>query len=104
MGESLSWAVANRELFTTPDATEGAFVARIYAVEHFQANMERQKLLRGGRNADPFLIARAAAVGATVVTMEKFTPNAARIPNICQHFNVHCLDLRGFMTKEGWDF
>ncbi len=36
--------------------------------------------------------------------MEKFTPNAARIPNICQHFNVHCLDLRGFMTKEGWDF
>ena len=61
-------------------------------------------MLRGGRNADPFLIARAAVVGATVVTMEQFKPNAAKIPNICQHFDVQCVDLRGFMEKERWIF
>jgi len=103
-GEPLGWAHANLALFTTPDAKEGAFVAGIFAVEHFQANIERQKMLRGGRNADPFLIARAFATGATVVTMEQFRPNAAKIPNICEHFKVPSLDLRGFMEKEGWVF
>jgi hypothetical protein len=103
-GESLVWAESNPELFSVPDAKEGAFVAGIYAVEHFQSNIERQKILRGGRNADPFLIARAAALGATVVTMEQLKPNAAKIPNICQHFKVGYVDLRGFMEKEDWVF
>jgi len=30
--------------------------------------------------------------------MEQFKPNGAKIPNICQHFGVSCLDLRGFMA------
>jgi len=51
-GESFDWAKGNAGLFATPDAKEGAFVAAIYAVAHFQANMEKQKILRGGRNAD----------------------------------------------------
>lgn len=103
-GDSLDWATAHSELFVVPDAKDGAFVAGIYAVEHFQANIEKQKLLRGGRNADPFLIARAACIGGTVLTMEQFKPNGAKIPNICNHFKVPCLDLRGFMEKEDWVF
>ena len=103
-GESLEWAAAHSELFMTPDAKEGAFVASIYAVEHFQANFEKQKLLRGGRNADPFLIARAACIQGTVLTMEQFKANGAKIPNICEHFKVPCLDLQGFMEKEDWVF
>ena len=83
---------------------EGPFVAGIYVVRHFQSNFEKQKILRGGRNADPFLIARAASVGATVLTMEQHKPNAAKIPNICTHFKIPCLDLRGFMEKEDWVF
>ncbi len=52
--ESLrDWAVQNSELFTVPNAEEGAFVAQIYAVRHFQQNIERQKMLKGGRIADP---------------------------------------------------
>ena len=64
------WAAQNGELFTIPNAQEGAFVARIYAVRHFQQNIERQKILKGGRNADPFVIAKAAVTERTVVTME----------------------------------
>jgi hypothetical protein len=55
----LDWAKQNRDLFATPTAEEGAFVARIYAVPHFQQNIEQKKLLRGGKVADPFVIARA---------------------------------------------
>lgn len=98
------WAKANNGLFATPNAAEATFVAGIYAVPHFQANIEKQKILKGGKNADPFVIARANAVKGTVLTMEQLKPHAAKIPNICDHFKVPCLDLRGFMLAEGWKF
>jgi hypothetical protein len=103
--ESLrDWAAQNVELFTTPSAEEGSFVARIYAVPHFQQNIERQKLLRGGRNADPFIIAKAAVAECSVVTMEQFRPNGVKIPNICHHFAIPCITLEQFMETEGWEF
>lgn len=98
------WAEANGELFTTPNADEGRFVASIYAVKHFQQNIELKKILKGGKNADPFVIARAAVLKGTVLTMEQQKPNAAKIPNICDHFKMQCMDLRRFMAAEGWSF
>ena len=98
------WAAQNHQLFATPTAAEGAFVGRIYAVAHFQQNIEQRKILTGGKNADPFVIAKAAVEERTVVTMELFKPNAAKIPNICRHFNINCLSLEEFMEQEGWQF
>lgn len=100
----LEWAKNNRELFATPTPDEGAFVASIYAVPRFQQNIEQKKLLRGGRVADPFVIARAACENRTVVTVEVMKPNAVKIPNICAHFGVNCLSLTDFMEAEGWTF
>ena len=98
------WAKDHKAVFTTPGAREGKFVARIYGVTHFQGNIEQRKLIQGGKNADPFVIAKAAVTGASVVTMEKFKPHATKIPNICDHFNVPCLSLEAFMQQEGWQF
>ena len=100
----MTWAAQHHHLFTTPTAAEGAFVAKIYSVTHFQQNIEQQKLLKGGKNADPFVIAKAAIDGRAVVTMEQLRPNAVKIPNICQHFCVKCLSLEEFMEEEGWQF
>jgi hypothetical protein len=83
---------------------EARFVAGIYAVTHFQQNIEQQKLLKGGRNADPFIIAKAAVERETIVTMEKLKPGAAKIPNICAHFGIACLSLEQFMERERWIF
>ena len=103
--ESLrDWTANNHNLFPTPTASEGAFVARIYGVAHFQRNIEQQKILKGGRNADPFVIAKAAVTAGTVVTMEVLRPNAARIPNICEQFGVPWVSLEDFMEKESWVF
>ena len=104
LGADTEWAKANADVFATPDANEAAFVAQIYSVPHFQANIEKQKLIRGGRNADAFIVARAYAIGGSVVTLERLKPNAVKIPNICDHFGISCLDLEGFMEKEGWEF
>lgn len=98
------WCVANKRIFPAPTADEGAFVARIFAVSHFQQVVEQKKLLRGGKNADPFLVARAGVIGATVVSMEEEKPNSAKIPNICKHFDIACLTVEHFMEAEDWTF
>lgn len=98
------WAKLNKVLFPTPTAAEAAFVAQIFSVQHFQQVIDQKKLFKGGKNADPFIIARAYDISGTVVTMEREPKNGARIPNICRHFGVPCTSLEGFMEAEGWTF
>ena len=100
----LDWVKQHQALFATPTAEEGRYVTTIYRVPHFQQNIEQQKLLKGGKNADPFVIAKAHVEQRAVVTMEQLKPNAAKIPNICQHFGIQCLSLEEFMEEEGWQF
>lgn len=103
--ESLrEWAKEQKHLFPSPTSAEGAFVAQIFIVQHFQQVIEQKKLLKGGKNADPFVVARAATLEATVVTMEGMPKNGAKIPNICERFGINCLSLEGFMESEGWRF
>ena len=98
------WAKGRRDLFPAPNAAEAGFVGQIFAVPHFRQIIERKKLLKGGLNADPFVIARAHDTGGTVVTLEGEPPNGAKIPNICRHFGIPCVSLEGFMEKENWTF
>lgn len=103
--ESLrQWAATHQEIFTTPTAEEGDFVTRIFAVQHFQQNIDLKKIYKGGSSADPFVIAKAFVVQGAVVTMEEHKPHAAKIPNICEYFNVPCMLLEDFMEREGWVF
>ena len=54
--------------------------------------------------ADPFVIARAKILSGCVVTEEKFKEGAAKIPNICKHFNIECIELKDFMVRQEWQF
>src|SRR4029450_11695710 len=76
----------------------------IFAIPHFQQAIERSKLLKGGHHADAFVIAKAFVVQGTAVTMEGLKPNAAKIPNICQHFRIPRMSRRESMEAEGWRF
>lgn len=98
------WAKSHGEIFSTPTAEEGALVAQIFAINHFQHNIEQKKLYKGGFNADAFVVGKAGVIDGTVVTMEEHRPNAAKIPNMCQHFGIPCLSLEAFMESEGWQF
>ncbi len=63
------WAADHKELFPAPTAEEGAYVGQVFSVPHFLQIIEQKKLLKGGKNADPFVVARAGVIGATVVSM-----------------------------------
>jgi hypothetical protein len=60
--------------------------------------------LQGKEVADPYLIAKAKVLNICVVTEEKLKDNAAKIPNVCQNFDVCCMNLEQFMQKERWSF
>lgn len=94
----------NSEFFTNPTVDELNFITQIYSVRHFQQNLDKKKILSGGFFADPFVIAKAWKVNASVVTEEENKPNAARIPNICDYFNIPCIKLEGFLTENDWTF
>ena len=99
-----AWLKTRRQLFTTPSANELLFVAEIFRVPHFQALIGEKQRLTGTPVADPFVIACAHVRVGTVVTEERFKPQAAKIPNVCQHFDIPCIDLEEFMQAQGWSF
>lgn len=99
------WLKERKELFKTPSTEELAFVQKIFKVKHFQQLIGEQQRLKGTPVADPFLIALASVQNATIVTEEKGKKNAAKIPNVCEHFgNIPCIDLALFMQGQSWQF
>ena len=91
-------------MFAIPTLDEMQFVQEIFKVEHFLVIISRKNLLSGKPVADPFVIAKAKIINGTVVTNEVNKPHGAKIPNICEYFNVKCMDLEKFMEVEDWRF
>ena len=104
-GDNLDdWVKNNTDFFEDPTKEELQFITIIYSIKHFQQNLNKKKLLHGGAFADPFIIAKAKINNAIVVTQEKFKDNAAQIPNICNHFNIECIDVIDMFREESWKF
>lgn len=100
----LDWLDDHAQLFLSPTSVETAFIAEIFRVPHFQALVGHVQQLRGAPVADPFIVASARVSGRCVVTEEVLKPNAAKIPNVCQYFDIDCTNVRGFLQREGWSF
>lgn len=98
------WTKSKKDFFQEPSIDELKFITEIYTINHFKFNLEKIKLLKGGAFADPFVISKAKIESAIVVTEEKYKENAAKIPNICTHFNIQFTDLKGFLKQENWIF
>lgn len=100
----IAWAKANTAIFKPPTAPEAEFVSKIFAVPHFGQLISAKAQTTGQPVADPFLIAAAKVCSGTVVTQERQKPNAAKIPNVCQHFGITCTNFEGFLKAKGWSF
>lgn len=104
---ALQWIENNKDLFVSPSSEEALFIMNKLFIDkngHFKNIVEKDKVLRGGSCADPFILASAYVKQATVVTQEVFKPNSVKIPFICQHYNINCLNLEKFMEEQNWEF
>ena len=100
----LEWLKTRKEMFLTPGAEEGQFVAEIFKVPHFQQLVGEEQRLKGQYVADPWVVACAKVCNGIVVTEEAVKEHAAKIPNVCSHFKIEFTDVRGFLDRNGWKF
>ncbi len=98
------WIERNKSIFSPPTEDEMAFVAELFQIAHFRQLVSEDAILRGGFVADPWLIARAKARGGCVLTEEKHKPNAAKIPNVCQHFGIDYCNIEDLLRRKGWRY
>lgn len=101
---SNAWLKLRKHIFTTPSAEGLRFVAEILAIRHFQTLIGERARLMGIPVADPFVIACACVHQGTVVTEEQFRANAAKIRDVCAHFQIPCTNPEGFMQALDWSF
>lgn len=100
----IDWLKTNKSIFMIPSQPEMNFVNSIFQVPHFQYLVSTKQRLKGSPVADPFVIASAKVKNGCVVTEENKKKNSSRIPNICDHFNIDCTNIEGFMRRENWEF
>lgn len=100
----LEWVKMNAVVFVAPDAAQTGFLQKMLENRLAQGLIQHKKMLKGGGAADPFIIALARVRDGCVVTEEKHRPNAPKIPTICEQFGIPCVDLTGFMKREGWRY
>ena len=98
------WIKNNKTVFLSPGVMETEFVSRIFQVKHFQQLVSTENILKGYPVADPFLVAAAKTRDACVVTEESKKKTAAKIPNVCDRFEIEWTNVEGFMEQEGWSF
>jgi hypothetical protein len=101
--ELVQWSRDRKQiLFVEPDeAVQGCFRQ---IADHVNENYDRVQADRFLAGADPWIIACAKAHGGTVVTREKRVPvgsRKAKVPNVCDHFGVACLDVYDMLRRIG---
>ena len=100
--EIADWAKTNKQIFIKPSIEEQILVQQILA-KHPDL-VKEEAILLGKPYADPFVIAQAKSHNCTLVHSEKLKPNAHKIPNVCQDFDVKEISLFEFFRKEKWTF
>ncbi len=100
------WAKRNRKMFKRPTGEQLSIVREIN--ERFLGLTDKD---REGEQADPFVVAlvlearrRDLFESYVVVTMERLRGERVRIPLVCQHYGIECIDVMQFLEREGWEF
>ncbi len=100
----LEWVDKNPKFFCAPTEGELEAVSKIFQVTHFQGMVGTKPLLDGTPVADPFLVAAAMVTPGSVITEERYRPHSAKIPTVCEHFDVPCTTLEGMLASLKWSF
>ncbi|HEY8815441.1 MAG TPA: DUF4411 family protein [Candidatus Dormibacteraeota bacterium] len=102
--ELVEWALHNEQsdLFVEVDEEIQVVVTEIL---DSHPRLIDPETLRSG--ADPFVIGLARCGSATVVTEERPSRDAAnnpKIPDVCDHYDIRCIDVRDLIREENWDW
>lgn len=97
--EEKKWILKYKKFFLAPNNDECNLVSEIYKNKNFQYNIRQKNILKGRPVADAFIVAKAKIIGSEsiVVSNETYSPNAAKIPNICEAFEINYIHYKDFV-------
>jgi hypothetical protein len=97
----LDWVANHHYIFMMPTDEEMGIVADIFQNEQYRGLVRRNNILRGLPVADPFIVAAGQYYVGCVVTQESLRQGGARIPTLCREKQIECINLEGFLEREG---
>lgn len=103
-GKLVKWAKEHKGIFLAPSEDERRFIRELFENPQYRQLVKIKSIKGGFPDADSFVIAQAKVKEYCVVTQEKWRKDAPRIPNVCESYGIECVDLLGFMNREGWSF
>lgn len=94
----LDWAIAHRSIFYPSDELTQEKVLEILGIHPHLLDLKKAK-----SSGDPFLIATAMKFRCIVVSDEKPSggPGKVKIPDVCKHHNIPCIQLLDMFRAEG---
>ena len=98
-GQNMQWIEKHKNMFLNPTNAESLIIRIIFQNSKMQESIHLKNILSNRPSADAYLVAKAKAIGATVVTVESFKPNSAQIPNMCELCGVPYISFDEFMAQ-----
>lgn len=103
-GELAAWAKVEDRAQLFVEASEEIQRDVIEILDGHQRLVDAESFRSG---ADPFVIALAKAEGCAVVTEERHSKqpgNNPKIPDVCDHFGIPCIDLLDLIREQDWQW
>lgn len=100
--ELVAWVKARQEHFLLCDDAETQSLVGAIAQDLMQGDYNQQNRDDFLAGADPWIIAKAKIIGATVVSHEaRITQQGkkVKVPNVCQQYGVECISTFELLRK-----
>lgn len=91
------WVKRRKEMFQNPTNAESLIIRDIFKNKKMRECIHTKNILENRPAADVYLVAKAKALGATLVTTETYKANSAQLPNLCEKLGVTCISYDDFM-------
>ena len=95
--ENMQWLKNNKDMFLSPTSDESRIIRSLFEKSKMRESIRTRNILENRPSADPYIAAKAKAVGGIVVTTEKYKSNSAQLPNICEALGVESISYDDFM-------
>ena len=96
---SYAWIKLKKPYFLGPSNDESIIIKQLFTNPKMQESIHVKNILENRPSADVYIAAKAKQLGAIVVTVEKFKPNSAQLPNICESLGVATMSFDDFMGE-----
>ena len=91
------WFHEHKDMFKNPDNNESIVIRQLLLNPKMRETIHQKNILENRPSADVYIVAKAKALNATVVTNESYKPHSAQLPNLCEELEVAYISYDDFM-------